>query len=100
MHHVHFHDGVGVADATRHGAHMLAINQDAHAQRFDDLLDENGNQMGGPLLILQSPGKISRDTRQPVSYTHLDVYKRQYQDFGGFILPEGQCRRAAFAHLQ
>jgi hypothetical protein len=26
--------------------------------------------------------------------------RRSYQDFGGFILPEGQCRRAAFAHLQ
>ena len=64
MHHIHLHDGVSVADATRPGAYILAINQDAHAQRLDNLLDESGDQMGGPLLILQSPGEISRDPRE------------------------------------
>jgi hypothetical protein len=61
VHHVHLHDGMGVTDPTRHGAHMLAINQHRHSQGFNDLLDKNRDQMGGPLLVLESPRKISRD---------------------------------------
>ena len=53
---------MAVADATRHGAHVLAINQHRHSQRVDDLLDESSNQMGRSLLVLQSSREMSRDT--------------------------------------
>ena len=62
MHHVYLHDGMGVADAARHGAHMLAINQHGYAQGCNDLLRKRGNQMGSPLLVLQSSREISCDT--------------------------------------
>ena len=52
---------MGVADAASERAHMFAINQHRHSQGFKNLLDERGDQMGGPLLVLQSPGKVSRN---------------------------------------
>ncbi len=54
MHHVHLHIGMGIADATRHGAHVLPINQHSHTQRFKDFVDEFGNPMSCSLLVLQS----------------------------------------------
>ena len=62
MHHVHLHIRMGIADATRHSAQMLAINQHGHSQRFKNSLGKRGNQMGSPLLVLQSPCEIPRDT--------------------------------------
>lgn len=50
MHDVDFHDRMSVADTTSHGAHVFAIDQDSDAERFDDLLDENGDEMGGVFL--------------------------------------------------
>src|ERR1043166_7483196 len=55
---------MGIADATRHRAHVLTIDQHSHTQRLKDSLDKCGNQMGGSLLVLQSPCKIPRDTRE------------------------------------
>ena len=59
VHYVHLHDGMGVTDPARHGAHVLAINQHRHSQGFNDLLDKNRDQMGGPLLVLESPCEVS-----------------------------------------
>jgi hypothetical protein len=69
VHHVHLHHRMGVTDPTRHGAHVLAINQHRHSQGFDDLLDKNGDQVGGPLLVLESPREISSD---PGEFESLD----------------------------
>ena len=38
MHHVHLQDGMCVADAACHSAHVFAVNQYRNSQRFDDLL--------------------------------------------------------------
>jgi len=64
MHHVHFHDRVGVTNTASHGAHMFAVNQHGHAQWLDDLLNETSNQMGGPFLILQSSRKMPCNARE------------------------------------
>ena len=40
VHHVHLHHRMAVTDPTRHGAHMLAINQHCHSQGFNDLLEK------------------------------------------------------------
>ena len=34
----------------------------------------------------RNPGNIRGDAERPVSYTHLDVYKRQFISFSGYLL--------------
>jgi hypothetical protein len=51
MHDVDLHDRMSVPDAPSHGAHVFAIDEDSDAQRLDDLLDKDGDQMGGAFLI-------------------------------------------------
>src|SRR4051794_9937878 len=64
VHHVHLHHGMRVAHSAPHRAEVLAIDDDGHAEWLHDLFHELRDGMRGPLLVLQSPGKIAGDPRQ------------------------------------
>ena len=59
MHDIDFHHGMTVADSPSHGAHVFAVNEDGDAERFDDLLNEHGDEVGGAFLILQAARKVA-----------------------------------------
>ena len=75
---------------------MCRVLAQEEIQRFSDLFDTPGEIPQPEEFIKSESGRIYRlkkqelltvpvvgDTRKPVSYTHLDVYKRQELIFPG-----------------
>lgn len=51
-----------VADAASHRAHVFAVDEDRDAEGFDDLLDEDGDEVRRALLILEATRKVAGNT--------------------------------------
>jgi hypothetical protein len=50
-----------VTHAPRHSTHVLAVNQDSNAERFNSFLDELGDGVSGAFLVLQAASEVSGD---------------------------------------
>ena len=68
---------------------MCVTDEDLSTERFSFL--GSGEKLervifgeGGFLTVFSHEDKL---TLRPVSYTHLDVYKRQFQSWSAFISP-------------
>ena len=57
--------------------YVIAGNVMIDTVRFPDGRHSDGDHIGGPATFAYSGVKLWTDSVMPVSYTHLDVYKRQ-----------------------